>query len=135
MIYHSPLLLSSPLLTGHLMIVSSLLPRGNVQDVLLDKERYPALSLLQRMKMARDTALGMNWYEAHSHVPYMRHLFSVPPLTVVFFCACFRKQLPTILFHFSLLLPSSSFSLPLLPSIPSSLLSQVALLSTCCHSP
>lgn len=42
------------------MIVTELLPRGDLESILRDK-RIP-LNLVLQMKMARDAALGMNWY-------------------------------------------------------------------------
>ena len=43
-----------------MMIVTELLPRGDLETMLYDPKVQ--LSLLQRMKMAKDAALGMTWY-------------------------------------------------------------------------
>jgi len=45
---------------GHLMIVSEYMPKGNLEDMLQNPSIQ--LSLVMRIKMARDAALGMNWY-------------------------------------------------------------------------
>jgi serine/threonine protein kinase len=44
---------------GNLMIVTELMPRGSVHDLLHDPET--TLSFKVRMKMAKQAALGMNW--------------------------------------------------------------------------
>jgi hypothetical protein len=43
-----------------MMIVTELLPRGDLETMLYDNKCQ--LTLLQRMKMAKDAALGMTWY-------------------------------------------------------------------------
>jgi hypothetical protein len=45
---------------GNLMIVTEFMPRGDLEDM-LQKKNVP-LSLYTRMRMAKDIALGMNWY-------------------------------------------------------------------------
>src|SRR3989338_6569438 len=44
---------------GNLMIVTELMPRGSVDDMLKNKEN--PLSFKMRMKIAKQAALGMNW--------------------------------------------------------------------------
>jgi hypothetical protein len=46
---------------GHLELVTDFMPRGDLEDMLMNPRinlTYPT-----RMKMARDVAFGMNWYE------------------------------------------------------------------------
>lgn len=45
----------------NLMIITELMPNGSVHDLLHDLARGKSLSFSQRMKMAKDAALGMNW--------------------------------------------------------------------------
>jgi len=44
---------------GHLAIVTELMPKGSLYDLLHDPKIE--LSLLQKLKFARDIALAMNW--------------------------------------------------------------------------
>ena len=46
--------------TGNFMLVTEYLPHGDLEEMLLNKKIE--LSLVTRMKMARDIALGMNWF-------------------------------------------------------------------------
>lgn len=41
------------------MIVTEMMPKGDVESLLRDKNVQ--LSLPQKVRMARDAALGMNW--------------------------------------------------------------------------
>ena len=45
---------------GNFMIVTEYTPRGDLEDMLLNPRIE--LSLYTRMKMAKDVALGMNWF-------------------------------------------------------------------------
>ena len=45
---------------GSMMIVTELMPKGDLETILQDSSIH--LSLLTRMKMAKDGALGMTWY-------------------------------------------------------------------------
>eukprot|EP01094_Clydonella_sp_ATCC50884_P010174 TRINITY_DN1974_c0_g3_i4.p1 TRINITY_DN1974_c0_g3~~TRINITY_DN1974_c0_g3_i4.p1 ORF type:complete len:483 (-),score=174.14 TRINITY_DN1974_c0_g3_i4:1872-3320(-) len=54
---------------GNLMIVSEFMPRGNLEEMLQNPQI--GLSLLTRMKMARDAALGMTWL--HGSTPQFIH--------------------------------------------------------------
>jgi serine/threonine protein kinase len=44
---------------GKMMIVTELMPKGDLETIL--KDRSISLGLLTRMKMAKDAALGMTW--------------------------------------------------------------------------
>jgi len=44
---------------GSLMIVSELMPKGNLESLL--RNQSIQLSLLTRLNMMKDTALAMNW--------------------------------------------------------------------------
>lgn len=44
---------------GSMMIVTELMPKGDLETILQDNSIY--LSVLTRMKMAKDAALGMAW--------------------------------------------------------------------------
>ena len=37
------------------------MPRGSVEGLLNDKQKYDKFSLTQRLRMCRDVALGLNW--------------------------------------------------------------------------
>mmetsp|Transcript_51753 Transcript_51753/g.129911 ORF Transcript_51753/g.129911 Transcript_51753/m.129911 type:complete len:515 (-) Transcript_51753:971-2515(-) len=54
---------------GHMAIVTELMPKGNLQALLHDPKAE--LSLLFRMRMAKDIALGMNWL--HRSQPQIIH--------------------------------------------------------------
>ncbi len=45
---------------GKCMIVTELLPKGDLESMLRNKN--VPLSTITQIKMARDAALGMNWY-------------------------------------------------------------------------
>ena len=53
------LFMGSVMQPGNYMMVTELMPRGSLYDVLHDKNI--TLSFKQKMKMAKDAALGMNW--------------------------------------------------------------------------
>jgi len=55
---------------GNLLIVTELMPRGSVYDILRDSKIR--LSLKRKMMMARDASLGMNWL--HNLKPQFLHL-------------------------------------------------------------
>jgi len=44
---------------GHMAIVTELMPKGNLETALRDEKL--SLTLFSRLKMAKDTALGINW--------------------------------------------------------------------------
>lgn len=44
---------------GQMMIITELMPKGDLETILRDKSI--SLSILTRMKMAKDAALGMTW--------------------------------------------------------------------------
>lgn len=44
---------------GHLMIVTELMPKGSLGDLLANTKIE--ITLLQKIKMMKDIALGMNW--------------------------------------------------------------------------
>lgn len=54
---------------GQLMIVTELLPRGDLEDML--KNPNISLSMLTRIRMAKDIAMGMNWL--HKSNPQFVH--------------------------------------------------------------
>jgi hypothetical protein len=60
-IYHPNIVLFMGACTqpGSMCIVTELMPKGDVESMLQDKNSQ--LTLLQRMKMAKDAALGMAW--------------------------------------------------------------------------
>jgi len=55
---------------GNLMIVTELMPKGSVEDLIHDSKA--PLSFQQRMMFAKETALGMNWL--HQLKPIFLHL-------------------------------------------------------------
>jgi serine/threonine protein kinase len=55
---------------GNLLIVTELMPRGSVYDLLRD--RSLKLSLKRKMLFAKDAALGVNWL--HRSKPQFLHL-------------------------------------------------------------
>lgn len=55
--------------TGHMAIVTELMPKGNLQAVLHDNNLQ--LSLYRRIKFAKDAALGLNWL--HRSNPQIVH--------------------------------------------------------------
>jgi hypothetical protein len=54
-------------LPSHFFIVSEYMPRGDMEKLLRDKNIQ--LSLYTRLKMAKDAALGMNWYVSYTPTP------------------------------------------------------------------
>eukprot|EP01095_Lingulamoeba_sp_RSL-Kostka_P005619 TRINITY_DN1702_c0_g2_i1.p1 TRINITY_DN1702_c0_g2~~TRINITY_DN1702_c0_g2_i1.p1 ORF type:complete len:564 (+),score=180.30 TRINITY_DN1702_c0_g2_i1:100-1791(+) len=54
---------------GEMMIVTELMPKGDLENMLADKKIQ--LSMLTRMKMAKDAALGMTWL--HGSNPQFIH--------------------------------------------------------------
>lgn len=54
---------------GHLSIVTELLPAGSLHDLLHNPKIH--ISLLQKLKMMQDLALGMNWL--HCSKPPILH--------------------------------------------------------------
>jgi serine/threonine protein kinase len=70
-IYHPNIVLFMGACTqpGSMCIVTELLPKGDVEAMLQDKNCQ--LSLVQRMKMAKDAALGMAWL--HGSTPQFVH--------------------------------------------------------------
>ena len=68
-----------------MMIVTELVPRGDLADMLADTSIH--LSMPTRIKMARGAALGMNWYETVT-TPPRPHDPHPPPSQVA-------SQLPT----------------------------------------
>ncbi len=65
---------------GKLMLIMELLSNGSVADLLHGKKKRN-LSFEQRMKFAKDAALGMNWLH-HMHPPFL-HLDLKPPNLLV----------------------------------------------------
>jgi serine/threonine protein kinase len=65
---------------GNLLIVTELMPRGSVYDLLRD--RSLKLSLKRKMLFAKDAALGVNWL--HRSKPQFLHL----DLKVFFYSVC-----------------------------------------------
>eukprot|EP01090_Pellita_catalonica_P022018 TRINITY_DN8408_c0_g1_i1.p1 TRINITY_DN8408_c0_g1~~TRINITY_DN8408_c0_g1_i1.p1 ORF type:complete len:803 (-),score=137.90 TRINITY_DN8408_c0_g1_i1:35-2395(-) len=57
---------------GNLMIITELMPGGSVDDLIHKPKPGRELSFAQRMKIARDSALGMNWL--HRLKPPFLHL-------------------------------------------------------------
>ena len=51
-----------------MMIVTELVPRGDLADMLADTSIH--LSMPTRIKMARGAALGMNWYALPVYIPH-----------------------------------------------------------------
>lgn len=45
----------------NLMIVTELMQHGSLHSLLQDPQRSKSISFAQRMRMAKDAALGMNW--------------------------------------------------------------------------
>jgi serine/threonine protein kinase len=45
----------------NLMIITELMPKGSVHSLIHDPTRGKDIKFAQRMKMAKDAALGMNW--------------------------------------------------------------------------
>ena len=54
---------------GNYMLITELMPRGSLYDVLHDKKLQ--LPFKRKMKMAKDAALGMNWL--HCSTPVFIH--------------------------------------------------------------
>jgi sterile alpha motif and leucine zipper-containing kinase AZK len=59
---------------GKCMIVTELLPKGNLETMLHNKKI--TLNMVTRMKMARDAAYGMNWLHGSNPVIIHRDLKS-----------------------------------------------------------
>jgi len=70
-IFHPNILLYMGACTipGHMMIITELMPRGDLETMLHDKKAH--LPLVLRMQMARDAAKGMTWL--HSSNPVFIH--------------------------------------------------------------
>jgi receptor-interacting serine/threonine-protein kinase 4 len=56
------------------MIVTELLPKGDLEAMLHDKKQM--LPIVLRMRMARDAALGMNWLHCSNPIFIHRDLKS-----------------------------------------------------------
>ncbi|PRP83808.1 SH2 domain-containing protein [Planoprotostelium fungivorum] len=68
------LFMGAALAPGECIIVTELLPKGNVEMLLHNKEQVMSLSL--RMRMARDAAFGMNWLHCSNPIFIHRDLKS-----------------------------------------------------------